>query len=365
MNRSCYAEVLQDSNLQDYNDFFESCPHGLIQQSAYWSDIISPLSPDQPFFIVVRESGSKRIIAGLPLYFYQQQMGNILTSVPHAGPLGGVLAADGLDQEFRKNIYDQLLKKAMELAAGLNCIALTIITNPFINDVSFYMASDQPDFKFENFCQVIYLPDIFDENNHLIIGQRNINRLLAKAQEANIKISPATAEEFEPWYKIHVKRHNEIDVAPLPHDLLRNIVKILEHKNKGSLLIIKKDDEIVGGCIYIWHKEIADVFILSSNSSFLNFGINHAVTEYSVKMLKSKGIKWYNWQSSPRNSGVYEFKEKWGSIEKPYYFLTWKLEGFDRMYQYPVQEIKEAYKWHYLAPFQALTGKLVKGEFKK
>ena len=97
MKQSCYSEILSERNIQDYKNFFESCISGLIQQSIYWSEIISPISPDKSYFILTRDSESHKALAGLPLYFYQNNLGNILTSVPHAGPLGGVLILPDLE----------------------------------------------------------------------------------------------------------------------------------------------------------------------------------------------------------------------------------------------------------------------------
>ena len=224
MKQTCYSEILTDGNIQDYKNFFESCPNGLIQQSTYWSEIISPISPDASYFILTRDSESNKALAGLPLYFYQNHLGNILTSVPHAGPLGGVLILPDQEDDIKKHIYDQLLNKAINLAKDLNCIALTIITNPFINDVGYYTEAKKPGFIFENFSQAIYLPEIFDKNDDLIISQRNINRMLVKAEENGIKISAVASGEFDAWYQIHVQRHQDINVTPLPYYLLKSIV---------------------------------------------------------------------------------------------------------------------------------------------
>ena len=77
-----------DNQLVDrYNRFFECCPNASIQLSTYWADVISGLGPDKPIFLICSHDGKD--IAGFPLYLYQNQFGNILTSVPQPGPLGG------------------------------------------------------------------------------------------------------------------------------------------------------------------------------------------------------------------------------------------------------------------------------------
>lgn len=78
----------------EYDDLFEACPDAFIQQSTYWAEAIRDLGPDRPIFLLYRDGDEA--IAGLPLYLYEHPRGNVLTSVPQAGPLGGIFFREGL-----------------------------------------------------------------------------------------------------------------------------------------------------------------------------------------------------------------------------------------------------------------------------
>ena len=93
MSSPFQIEVLERAKAAPYAQLFHECSNGLAQQSLEWSDVIAPISPDRPYFLVVRNMSDQTIIAGLPLYHFKGELGNILTSVPHAGPLGGRIPA--------------------------------------------------------------------------------------------------------------------------------------------------------------------------------------------------------------------------------------------------------------------------------
>jgi lipid II:glycine glycyltransferase (peptidoglycan interpeptide bridge formation enzyme) len=257
------------------------------------------------------------------------------------------------------------------LARDLNCISLTIITNPFLSDAEFYSQPVHPDYIFNNFCQIIDLHNLFPENDSYYSEKsgytidRNVRRNLKKASENNVTVEWATEADFEEWYSIHVKRHTELGAEPLPRTLLTNILDILSQFNMAGLVVAKLNNRIAGGCIFVWNKEVADAYILSSDSDYTEYGINHAITDFAVRYFHEKGFRWFNWQGCKRDSGVYRFKQSWGGMEKSYQFLTWTFDGFQNIFSYNFEDIPREYKWHYVAPFEAIKNRAQKGVFNK
>ncbi|MFA5089618.1 MAG: GNAT family N-acetyltransferase [Candidatus Omnitrophota bacterium] len=352
-----------------YQKLFDDCPHALVQQSIPWSYVIAPISPDVPYFLVVRNLDDGEIVAGLPLYYYEGRLGGILTSVPHAGPLGGILCLKNLDDNMKEQVYRGLMKCAIELADTLKCISISIITNPFLDDEELYITYLSPTYILKNFCQAIDLKNLFNSSNDYTTGNSNhnndIRRNLSKASRYGIVVDWADDDDFEAWYDIHVKRHCELKARPLPKILISNILSSLKPLNMANLAVIRKDADIIGGCIYIWNREIMDVFILSSETELMKYGGNYALTDFAIRYFYKNGIRWFNWQSSNPNSGVYAFKNRWGSSEMPYSFLTWTFPGFAKILSTPLEEVLKAYPWHYIAPYDAIRDQATNGVFKK
>lgn len=354
--------------VERYDRLFEECPNAFIQQSTYWCNVIKDLGPDKPIFLLYSDAGID--IAGLPLYIYEHALGNILTSVPQAGPLGGIFHREDFPKEKIGEIYKCLLHKAVEIAKRYDCITLTIITNPFRDDIDFYKRYLLPDFVFENFTQYITLTSVF-EGEKLTLRDYNIrsnmSRNIKKSKELGYSIKFCeNLEQLKSWYQIHCQRHTELGAIPLEYCLFENMFYDLSPRNKAQLILVEYRGEIAGGCFYIYHKKIMDVFMLSMNPKYTKPSANYINTEYSLYWANSLGIAIYNWQSSQnRQCGVYNFKRQWGSVDRPYYFVTKLLCNLRDVQEIGADNIKQQYKWHYVIPYGAFTEGPDKKYFKK
>lgn len=368
MNASLKVDVLERSEAMLYGQLFNECPNSLAQQSLQWADAISPISPDKPCFLIVRDQ-NQNVLGGIPLYHFKGIFGGILTSVPHAGPLGGCLCRQDLDDALRRDVYKVLLEKAVDVAKELKCISLSIITNPFLQDAEFYSKPLSPNYILNNFTQIIDLDNLFSASGRYDTGKarynNHINKNLAKAKSANIIVQWAGERDFDFWYEIHCKRHGELGGTPLPKPLLEGILTFMKPAGMGGLAIIKIKEQIIGGCFYVWNKKMVDAYIMSGDSDYFEYGINHAVTDFALRYFRKHGLKWFNWQSGPRSSGVYDFKKRWGSKEREYQFLTWTFPGFEKVFAEGVEAVSKSYQWHYVAPFEAIEKKMTQGVFNK
>ncbi len=362
-------EILRRSDAAPYAELFASCPDAFVQLSVNWADVIAPVSPDEPYFIVVRDPGTRDILGGIPLYHFDGPLGGVLTSVPHAGPLGGVVADAAMPAALKKEVYDALTGAALALAGELGCVSLSIITNPFVGDSALYSVARPPDYTFNNFTQAIDIPSIFKPDGSYNTGKsrynNHINKNLGKAARAGLSVAWAVDGDFDSWYDIHLKRHAELNALPLPKPLLKGILEGMAPAGMGGLAIVRCGERVVGGCFYIWNKVVADAFIMSGDSAYFEHGINHIVTDFALREFRAKGLRVFNWQSCKRPSGVYDFKVRWGSKEYDYAFLSWTLPGFEKVLDAGVKEVSKGYPWHYVAPFEAIERGFKSGVFDK
>jgi hypothetical protein len=360
---------LTDSSLvQRYDRLFEECPHAFIQQSTYWSRVIKDLGPDIPIFLLCSEKDED--VAGLPLYLYKNPSGNILTSVPQPGPMGGIFYRQGLDAETIANAYRVLLNKAVDIAQRNGCIALTLISNPFYDDLNIYKSYMEPTYVFENFTQHIPLETIFKGNKIALRDynrRSNLSRNLKKANSFGYTVEFCEDKnDLRKWYEVHRQRHVQLGAMPLEYKLFENMFDSLVPLEKARLILVKDGDTICSGCFFIYHEKIMDVFMLSMNPEYVGKGVNYLNVDHSLYWARGLGVDTYNWQSSrDRGCGVYRFKKQWGSVEAGYYFLTKLFCAPDRILEIGIDRIKEEYIWHYVVPFGIFEEGFGKKYFKK
>lgn len=351
-----------------YDRLFESCPEAFIQQSSLWAEAIQGLGPDRPILLLCHDRGQD--LAGLPLYLFEASTGNVLTSVPQPGPLGGVFVRPGVSEAAADEIYARLIERAVAIAKAHSCLSLTVITNPFRADLELYERSLESPIVLENFTQWIPLDEVVDGERILLrdLNRRsNLSRNVRRAREAGFSVEAARGEEdLLAWYRVHVQRHRELGASPLGLDLFRNLVRILGPRGKAHLLLVRRGREIASGCLYVLHRDVLDVFMLSMDSSFVEDAPNFLNTEASLVWARKQGARIYNWQSSPgRETGVYRYKQQWGSREAPYYFVTQLLCAPEVLLRLGKQGIADAYSGHYVVPFAALDQGFSTRRFRK
>jgi hypothetical protein len=347
-----------------YDRLFAACPHAFIQQSTQWADVIADLGPDRPIFLLATDGG--RDVGGLPVYLFEGQPGSILTSVPQAGPLGGVFCLPDSDRE---QVYASLLAEAESIARAHRCLTLTVITNPISDDIELYRHHLDPSVLFENFTQVVPLQTAARDGQLTVPNNKKGNpaATIRKAEAANFTTKLCSDDrEFESWYAIHAQRAGEIGLPPPNRRLVERIWRDLAKQGLSFLQLVMAGDEVAAGCLFIVHRDICDVFAVSMDSRYAANAPNYLAVKAALLEMARRGVKMMNWQSSPRRGdGVYKFKRQWGSEERLYYFVTKTFRPHMEILGIGLEGCQRYYANHYLVPFGVFQTGAIAGTFAK
>jgi hypothetical protein len=337
-----------------YEDFLNECELGSAQFSLNWRDTIYDLGKDKPYLIVAKEND--RIVGALPLYYYKSKFGDLLTSIAwHT--ISGIVCCR---KKNFSDIYERILDYSLSLAKELNCVALSINTNPFIDDERYFSKYFRPDYSMENFVQYICLNEIFDDKGKIVhpnyARRSNLRRNLDKANLQSIVISEEQTEaNVKDCFKIYKKRMKEIGAVSLSKRFFDSALKNLTFKESGKFLFAFCNGKIVSGCLFLFNKRIMDVYMMCMDSKYRNLRANFLLTQYMLEWAHRNGISILNWMSSPqRGDGVYKWKEQWGSHEHTFLYLTKIMDDISIWKKMDCRELVEAYNLHYLLPFNLL-----------
>src|SRR5205807_2201047 len=125
-------------------------------------------------------------------------------------------------------------------------------------------------------------------------------------------------------------------------------------------------DEIAAGCLFVHHRDVCDAFIMSMDSAYSAKAPNYLLMEEAFFTMWRRGIRYMNWQSSPRRGdGVYNFKKQWGSEERPYHFLTKIYCRPETILSLGAEGIRRAYRGHYVVPFGVFESGFEQRRFRK
>lgn len=332
----------------EYQDFLDTCPDAYFQQTLQWKNVIANLGTDEPIIIAI--TSKNNIVGAIPLYIFRSKYGSIINSIPYPGPLGGVVINS--NHPDRETIFSKLMASVDDFAKQNNCIVATIISAPFIPDHDWYRKYFQPTWELENYTLYLDLKQAPKTTSHF---RNNLNRMLKKAASRKFSVLETTnLDDFERWYLIHSKRHNELGIHPLPKNLLMGFFKHLIPHNKGKFFVVKNQNGVVAGCFVAYHAKIIDTYIYSGDATAYKEGVMYLLIHHIIEWSRNQGFEILNWQSSkPRSAGPYNFKMQWGSKETPYYFFTKKYGDITPLVKLGLDRVKEEYKWHFVLPYSA------------
>ncbi len=343
------SDPAQDAELEA---FFRACPTSFAQQTPCWRNVITCIDRDEPMFLGCRQGGV--LVGVLPAYRFDGPLGAILTSVPQAGPLGGVAAHPEAEAE---RVYEALLTAFVELGISSRCAFATVISNPLWPDAELCMRMLKPDYVLQNTCQVLDLEEAFDRDGGLATASTNLRRNLRKARSGKLRVDEnQTLVNVEEWYEIHASRHRELGAKPLPKGMFTAALEHMVACDKGRFIFVRLADsgEMVAGGFYVFNGMVVDALMPSVRTEFAKLAPNYLLASHSIEWARKRGLRYYNWQGSPPEGGVYRFKRQWGSRDFGYCFLTRITGDAEPFLESTVDEISRAYPWHYVLPFDRI-----------
>lgn len=352
------VDLLTKNDEAAYENFLNECELGSIQFSLNWRDTLTGLGKDRHYFIVAKEND--RIVGALPLYYYKSRFGDLLTTIAwHT--ISGIICHRKRDC---RDVYEKILDYSLNLAGELDCLALSMNTNPFLDGKArtreYHLEYLGPNYLMENFVQYVCLNEIFDEKGNIFhpnyARRSNLRRNLEKAKLHSIEISEEqTKANVNECFRIYKKRMQEIGAVPLPRKFFDSALKNLTLKEKGKFLFAFYKGKMVSGCLFLFNRRIMDVYMMCMDSEYREVRANFLLTYYMLKWAHRNGISILNWMSSPRRGdGVYNWKEQWGSHECTFLYLTKILGDISQWKNMDYSELAEAYNLHYLLPFNLL-----------
>jgi SAM-dependent methyltransferase len=332
--------------------FFAACPTSFAQQTPGWRNVITSIDSDEPVFLGCRRRG--QLVGVLPAYRFAGPLGAILTSVPQAGALGGVAVLPETDPE---PVYAALLSAFIAESARRGCVLASVITNPFWPDRALYERHLQPDYVLENACQALDLEASLDAAGNPAAGSPHLRRHLRKAESGALAIdeeqSPANVEE---WYGIHHARHREIGATPLPKAMFTSALEHMVSRDKARFFFVRLagSGEMAGGGFYVYHGAVIDALMPAVRSDCMRLAANYLLGLHTIRWARARGLRFYNWQASPPDSGVHRYKRQWGSRDVPYCYLTRITGDHGPIVRSTVEVVGAAYRWHYVLPYDRI-----------
>lgn len=273
----------------------------------FYRDLIAAAGAGRPHYLGARVGGE---LAGvLPAFALQSESGTVYSSLPFFGPNAGVLAAaDGQAGDVQAALLSALLDRA-RAADALGCSVYT----PFLDeDFQAYDAVMPAAQIVEKFTQYLDL--------ETTAWSSAIAYDLRKGKRLGVQISKeVSAERVDQFYELYHMNCVEYDIPIKPKPCVERLFRENHLGKHSDAYFALRDNEMIGGLLMVWSPLTASYYIPCTLPSARTLQPGTLLIDRAVQDARQRGIRYWNWEASPsRESGVFQFKKKWGSTEGRY-----------------------------------------------
>lgn len=347
-----YRTILLDKSFDDeLISFLNKLAHEgqpvLGYHYPFYRDMLETIGVGESFYTAVLNENNS-FIAFFPGFIKSMEEGTVFSSLPFFGPNAGIICNyENPDCEELHNVLLNFLFKKLE---KYNMISFSLYT-PFNSDKLFniygklltdVMCID----KFTNYIDI----DTFKLSTSLAYDIR-------KADKSNVVIKTEIGlNDIDEIYKIYYKNCIDYDIPPKSKMCLEILIK-QQHLNPNiKTYLAKIEDKLIGALLMIYSPQIASYYLPCSVHEYRSYQPTTLLINHAINECKERGIKIWNWESSPsKESGVFKFKKKWGSSEGHYkiYIKPYKNPEFYK--GMGVNQIQELFPYYFVYPFNQLN----------
>ncbi|WP_440951251.1 lipid II:glycine glycyltransferase FemX [Methanosphaerula subterraneus] len=294
------VEIVANVNDNEWNRFLLTQSDATIYHTPEWRTFLEKTFSYKPHYLFATDE-SGQLTGLLPLFLVKSRItGNRLSAVPFSHQCG-CLGDD--------TAYNALIDEAFALTKKCHTEILEI--KDLINSHNFQGRNE--------FCthmlELSQNPEMIWKNVH-----RNARRNVKKSKEIGIQVeSSSNHDDVKDFYEINAITKHKLGVPCHPLRFYINLFSTLSAYVR--LFISRLDGEMIGAGIMEYYKDQVIFGYSAANPEYLQLRPYYAFIWASIEDACLAGYRTYDFgRTSYDNSGLIQFKRKWGTLERELYY---------------------------------------------
>ncbi|MFO1491774.1 MAG: GNAT family N-acetyltransferase [Kiritimatiellia bacterium] len=318
-------------------------PSVLAYHDPLYIEILSGAGVGEPWSLAAFEGGEVQAL--LPCMIRRAESGCAAASLPFFGPNAGVLCAE---DDRADELHDRLLGAMIErLRAEPGMISFSLQT-PFLCPRPDRYARLLPDaLRVDRFTQ------------HLDTATAAWpwkERAFRKAVREGVTTDGlVTPERLAELHALHEANCAETGMIPKPRRVLDDLATRGVAAGLADVRFAWHGGRMVSGLITMVGAATASYYLPCTLTEARSLQPGSLLIDQVFRDLKARGVRHWNWEGSPsRESGVYDFKSRWGSVESPYQTLILPLQPAGFFRAMGRERIARDFPFFFVYPFHLL-----------
>jgi hypothetical protein len=305
-------------------------------------DVISQTLGDEFFYFVATQAAQP--VAILPGFLRRTPAGNVFNSLPFFGPNAGILYDPDCDREV---VFAALFEALEELMRTENVISASVYEPLFSQDRDLYERHFRPTHVTRRSTQVTDL-------THELSWSKAREWDIRKARRSGVETVPGAVTAADPhlnaFYSIYSKNCADNGAPRKPRSFFDAVWNM--RCPDARIRYAFHDGALVGGLLMFGAGTSASYYTPAVDRDARKLQVLPLLIDEMATALRDEGFRRWNWERSPsRESGVFQFKARWGAAVSDYAVFTRVLCGESEIRR--LVEDFERFRYYFVVPFEA------------
>lgn len=308
--------------------------------------MLQKIGVGNPLYLGLRNENGK-LIALLPGFIKTQKEGSVYSALPFFGPNTGVLFDRSKHDAFELHLT--MIEFLFGELRKYDMISFSIYSNFLENsDIDIFEQLITDKISIEKFTHYILLQD-YKLSTSLEYDIR-------KAVKSGVTVRAVNSQkDIDDIYSIYRKNCEDYEIPQKPKECLVELISHSNTSNTTKTFIAEFNNMIIGSLTMIYGPSTASYYLPCSLQEYRTYQPTTLLIYQALKDSINKGIRYWNWESSPsKESGVYKFKKKWGSLEGSYKIFVKPYRDKKFFKQLGQEKIIQLFPYFFVYPFNLL-----------
>jgi len=335
---------LQDADEAAYEEFLHGHKEALLYHSLRYKRFLTDLlGCGTSYWLAVRDG---RILGVLPLMVRDGPWGAVWNSLPYFGSHGGVIARD---TDASRALYHHYAA----ITSADDVAAATVVSSPFDVVDEGLLEFDLVDERIGQFVSLegsVAPPS----ERFLAAVAGSTRRNLRKAQQAgvSVRIENAALDFVETEHRESMAFMRGRAKGP---DFFRLINKYFTAGKDYNVYVGEIGGDTVAALLLFYYNRTVEYFTPVTRAAHRAAQPMASIIWTAMADAVRLGCTRWNWGGTWLNqTGLYRFKKKWNTIDRPYRYYTRVRNNM--LLEATAAEVAAAYPGFYVVPFRALRG---------
>ena len=308
------VEVRSGFRDAEWTAFVQTHPDATLYHTLQWRDFIADVFGHTSRYLVAQDGG--RIAGVLPLFHIRVPLvGSKLISLPYDIGSGGALAeSDAVEQ--------QLATAAMALARELNVDYLELRHGSARSALgSLGLRTQEP----------VLVSDMTLESEAAVAKRiaSDHRKAVRKASSRGVTVRPAeTLQDFMSFYDVYLRVFRDFGTPPYAGRYFSELWQRLQPNGGVKLFLAETGGRCIGGLtMFCWQRTLVSKFAACLPEA-VPLRAYAALYWRAIEFGLAGGYTRLSWGTSSRDqTGLIEFKERWGATTRPVVLYDLDVRG--------------------------------------